>query len=64
MVFPPITLPSAEIVDLHVGDVLPLGRPVDAPMWGMIEDLRVLEVRPGRRNKRLAAEVVRVHATP
>lgn len=64
VVFPPITLPSAEIVDLHVGDVLPLGRPVDAPMWGMIEDLRVLEVRSGRRNKRLAAEVVRVHATP
>lgn len=64
VVFPPITLPSSEIVDLHVGDVLPLGRPVDAPMWGLIENLRVLEVRPGRRNKRLAAEVVHVHAAP
>jgi hypothetical protein len=33
---------------------------VDSPMWGMIENLRVLEVRPGRRNKRLAAEIVDV----
>jgi hypothetical protein len=30
----------------------------------MIENLRVLEVRPGRRNKRLAAEIVHVLAVP
>jgi flagellar motor switch protein FliM len=64
VVFPPITLSSAEIVDLRVGDVVPLGRAIDAPMWGMIENLRVLEVRPGRRNKRLAAEIVQVNAIP
>jgi flagellar motor switch protein FliM len=64
VVFPPVALSSQDIVELEVGDVVPLGRPVDAPMWGMIENLRVLELRPGRRNKRLAAEVVDVLATP
>jgi flagellar motor switch protein FliM len=60
VVFPPVALSSSDVVGLEVGDVLPLGRAVDAPMWGMIEKLRVLEVRPGRRNKRLAAEIVHV----
>jgi flagellar motor switch protein FliM len=64
VVFPPVALSSSEIVELSVGDVVPLGRAVDAPMWGMIENLRVLELRPGRRNKRLAAEVVDVIAVP
>jgi flagellar motor switch protein FliM len=64
VVFPPVPLSSNEIVDLRIGDVLPLGRAVDAPMWGLIEDLRVLEVRPVRRNKRLAAEIVHVVNTP
>jgi flagellar motor switch protein FliM len=64
VVFPPVALSSRDIVDLAVGDVVPLGRPVEAPMWGMIENLRVLELRPGRRNKRLAAEVVDVVAAP
>jgi flagellar motor switch protein FliM len=63
VVFPPVALSSNDIVELAVGDVVPLGRAVDAPMWGMIENLRVLEVRPGRRNKRLAAEIVNVVAT-
>jgi flagellar motor switch protein FliM len=58
VVFPPVALSSSDIVELTVGDVVPLGRAVDSPMWGMIENLRVLEVRPGRRNKRLAAEIV------
>jgi flagellar motor switch protein FliM len=64
VVFPPVALSSRDIVELQVGDVVPLGRPVDAPMWGMIENLRVLEMRPGRRNKRLAAQVVDVLAAP
>jgi flagellar motor switch protein FliM len=64
VVFPPIALSSKDIVELEIGDVVPLGRSVDAPMWGMIENLRVLEVRPGRRNKRLAVEIVHVVATP
>jgi flagellar motor switch protein FliM len=64
VVFPPVALSSNDIVELRVGDVVPLGRTIGAPMWGLIEDLRVLELRPGRRNKRLAAEVVAVVATP
>jgi flagellar motor switch protein FliM len=64
VVFPPVVLSSNDIVELNVGDVVPLGRSVDAPMLGMIENLRVLEVRPGRRNKRLAAEIVHVLGTP
>jgi flagellar motor switch protein FliM len=64
VVFPPVALSSNDIVELNIGDVVPLGRAVDAPMWGMIENLRVLEVRPGRRNKRLAAEIVDVMGVP
>jgi flagellar motor switch protein FliM len=62
VVFPPVMLSSNDIVELRIGDVVPLGRAVEAPMWGMIENLRVLDVRPGRRSKRLAAEVVDVPA--
>jgi flagellar motor switch protein FliM len=60
VVFPPVTLLSADIVDLRVGDVVPLGQPVDAPVWGVVEGKRVLQVRPGRKNKRLAAQVLDV----
>ena len=58
IVFPQVTLASTEIVDLHVGDIVPLGRSIDAPIWAVIEGQRVTQVRLGRRNKRLAAQVI------
>jgi flagellar motor switch protein FliM len=60
VVFPPVALSSAEVVDLRVGDVVPLHQPVGEPVWGVVEGERLLRVRPGRRNKRLAAEVLEV----
>jgi flagellar motor switch protein FliM len=60
VVFPPVTVSSADIVDLQVGDVVPLGQPIDEPMWGVVEGERVMRVRPGRRNKRLAAQVLEI----
>jgi flagellar motor switch protein FliM len=62
VLFPPVALSSADVVDLQVGDVVPLHQPVGEPVWGVVEGERLLRLRPGRRNKRLAAEVLEVSA--
>lgn len=56
--FAPVTLTSAEIVDLQVGDVVPLGHPVDLPLTGTIDGTPTFRVRPARSGKRLAGQVV------
>lgn len=56
--FAPVTLTSAEIVDLQVGDIVPLGHPVDLPLTGTIDGTPTFRVRPARSGKRLAGQVV------
>lgn len=56
--FAPTTLTSGEIVDLQVGDIVPLGHPVDLPLTGTVDGTPTFRVRPARAGKRLAAQVV------
>lgn len=56
--FSPISLTSSEIVDLQVGDVLPLHHPINEPLTLHAEDQAYLYAMPGRRGKRLAAQIV------
>lgn len=56
--FRPVTLTPTDILDLAVGDVLPLNHPVAEPLTMLAEGLPVLVARPGRRGKRLACVVV------
>lgn len=62
--FPPITLSSEQVLDLAPGDVISLGHDISRPLWGVVDDQRVLEITPGRRGKRLAAQVTDVVASP
>lgn len=56
--FAPVTLTSAEVIDLQVGDVVPLGHPVDLPLTGTIDGTPTFRIRPARSGKRLAGQVV------
>lgn len=56
--FRPVQLTPTEILDLAVGDVLPLNHPVTEPLTVHAEGRPVLAARPGRRGKRLACVVV------
>ena len=56
--FRPVRLTPTDILDLAVGDVLPLNHPVAEPLTVYAEGKPVLAARPGRRGKRLACVVV------
>ena len=56
--FNPVVLTSSEILDLAVGDVIPLRHAVAAPLQAMVGQNRCLSVVPGRSGKRLACLVV------
>lgn len=56
--FRQVQLTSDDILDLAVGDVLPLNHPVADPLTMFAEGQPVLSARPGRRGKRLACVVV------
>lgn len=56
--FRSVRLTSNDILDLAVGDVLPLSHPVAEPLTMYAENQAVLSARPGRRGKRLACVVV------
>ncbi|QGG94653.1 flagellar motor switch protein FliM [Actinomarinicola tropica] len=56
--FAPVTLTSGQIVDLQVGDVIPLGHPTDLPLTGTVDGTPAFRVRPARSGKRLAGQVV------
>ncbi|HET7488832.1 MAG TPA: FliM/FliN family flagellar motor switch protein [Acidimicrobiales bacterium] len=53
-----VLLTPGDILDLAVGDVLPLNHPVTEPLTMYAEGRPVLAARPGRRGKRLACVVV------
>ena len=56
--FNPVVLTSSEILDLAVGDVIPLRHPVAVPLKAMVGSNPCLSVVPGRSGKRLACLVV------
>ncbi|MCZ7527718.1 MAG: flagellar motor switch protein FliM [Acidimicrobiia bacterium] len=56
--FNPVILTSAEIVDLQVGDVVPLHHPVKAPLTISADRVPCFSALTGRQGKRLASLVV------
>jgi flagellar motor switch protein FliM len=56
--FRPLIMSSGDIVSLEVGDVIPLYHPVDEPLMLSVEGMPTLTVQIGRRNRRVAVQVV------
>jgi flagellar motor switch protein FliM len=56
--FEPVTLTSGDILDLAVGDVLPLRHPVDVPLAVTVADRICSYAVPGSKGKRLACRIV------
>jgi len=56
--FGTVELTSADILDLQVGDVVPLRHPVSHPLTVLASGVPCLAAVPGRRGKRLACMVV------
>lgn len=56
--FEPIALTSREIIDLQVGDLVPLHHPVDAPLTLHVAGRPFLPAKAGKRGKRLACVIV------
>jgi flagellar motor switch protein FliM len=56
--FGTVALTSADILDLQVGDVVPLRHPVSHPLTVLASGVPCLAAVPGRRGKRLACMVV------
>ncbi|WP_168582408.1 flagellar motor switch protein FliM [Gephyromycinifex aptenodytis] len=56
--FAPIALPSRDILDLEVGDVLPLHHPTNQPLTLEADGIPVATAVPGSHGKRLACQIV------
>lgn len=56
--FAPVTLTSEEVVELRVGDILPLGHPADEPLTLLAGGVTLLPAVAGRKGKRLACRIV------
>lgn len=56
--FATVALTSAEIINLKVGDVVPLGQSTDEPLTVTVDDVHCYDAVSGRRGKRLACLVV------
>lgn len=56
--FAPVTLTSEEVVELRVGDVLPLNHPADEPLTLLAGGVTILPAVAGRKGKRLACRIV------
>jgi flagellar motor switch protein FliM len=57
--FRPVEMSAQDIVRLRVGDVVPLSHPIDQPLTLVVDDIPTFEARIGRRNRRLAVQIVR-----
>ena len=53
-----VTMSSGDILALRVGDVVPLSHPVDVPLTLTVEGVPTFEATIGRRNRRVAVQVV------
>ena len=56
--FGTVSLTSADILDLQVGDVVPLHHPTSKPLSVLASGVHCLSASPGRRGKRLACMIV------
>lgn len=56
--FEPVTVSGREILALRPGDVLTLGHPANEQLDAVVDGVRLFTVRPARKGKRLAAQVV------
>ncbi len=56
--FDPVTLTSGEIVDLEVGDVIPLQQPLESAVTITVDGTPTFLGRPARKGKRLACQVL------
>lgn len=58
--FQSITLPSRDLLDLEVGDVLPLRHPTNEPLTLSADGVAVATAVPGSHGHRLACQIVTV----
>lgn len=58
VVFQPTRMRSQDILALRVGDVVTLEHPAEALLTATVDDVPLLAVRPARKGKRVAAQVV------
>jgi flagellar motor switch protein FliM len=56
--FKPVVLTASEIIDVQVGDIIPLHHRLDQPLTLFSEGVEQLLVRPGRKGRRIAAQIV------
>jgi len=56
--FAPIELRSRDILDLEVGDVLPLRHPTNQPLTLEADGVAIATAVPGSYGKRLACQIV------
>ena len=56
--FDTVSLTSADILDLQVGDVVPLHHSTSKPLTVLASGVHCLSASPGRRGKRLACVIV------
>jgi flagellar motor switch protein FliM len=56
--FDTVALTTADIIDLQVGDVVPLNHPVDKPVTVTIDGISCYQAVTGRHGKRLACLIV------
>ncbi len=56
--FPDVVLPSEQILELHIGDVIPLHRDRDNPLLLKVGGMIACNVLPASKGKRLACVVV------
>lgn len=62
--FAPARLTSAEILDLSVGDIIPLDQQVDETLDAVVDGKSTFRVRPARSGKRLACQIVSATTPP
>jgi flagellar motor switch protein FliM len=56
--FPAVSVPAADLAALQPGDVIPLGITTDTPISGLVGGSPTFVVRPARRGKRLACQIL------
>lgn len=58
VLFNTVTMTGTDILELEVGDVLPLHHPVTMPLTVKADGVPHLRAKPGRQGKRLACQIV------
>lgn len=58
VMFNTVTMTGSDILELEVGDVLPLHHPVASPLTVKVDGVPHLRAKPGRQGKRLACQIV------